>query len=156
MEKFRKKLTICIIFIFVLITLSGCTTKNDSVRLRILANSDSEVDQTNKLKVKEVVRLALLDDMKISCDKLLEKIKQEIHEPFVQTINVEYTNEVFPAKSYNGEFIPSGIYPTLLITIGKGEGKNFWTLLYPDFFNISFEDNNEIEYRSYIYDKFTK
>ena len=74
MEKFRKKLTICIIFIFVLITLSGCTTKNDSVRLRILANSDNALDQANKLKVKEVVRLALLDDMKISCDKLLEKI----------------------------------------------------------------------------------
>lgn len=64
--------------------------------------------------------------------------------------------ETFPAKSYNGEFIPSGTYYTLLITIGKGNGNNFWTLLYPEYFNISFEDNNEIEYRSYIYDKFKK
>ena len=68
-------------------------------------------------------------------------------------IKVEYTIESFPAKSYKGKFIPSGNYPTILVTIGEGNGNNFWTLLYPDFFNISFDDNNEVEYRSYIYDK---
>lgn len=156
MVKFRKKLTICIIIIFVIITLSGCTTINDGMRLRIVANSDNEIDQSNKLKVKEVVKRALEADVNISCSMLLQKIKSEINEPFVNTIKVEYTNETFPAKSYKGEFIPSGTYPTLLITIGKGEGKNFWTLLYPEFFNISFEDDNEIEYRCYVYDKFMK
>ena len=156
MEKFRKKLTICIIMIFVIITLSGCTTINDGMRLRIVANSDNEIDQSNKLKVKEVVKSVLEENINISCDDLLKRIKEEIKEPFVNTIKVIYTNETFPAKSYRGNFIPSGTYPTLLITIGKGEGKNFWTLLYPEFFNISFEDDNEIEYRSYVYDKFIK
>lgn len=154
LEKNRKKLTI-VLMILMLFMLQGCTTKNNSVRLRILANSNSEQDQQNKYKVKEVVRKILNDNMNISSDELKEEIKKEINEDFVNTIKVEYTFETFPAKSYQGEFIPSGTYYTLLITIGSGCGKNFWTLLYPDYFNISFEDDNEIEYRSYIYDKIT-
>lgn len=154
MEKNRKKLTIVLLLIL-LFSLNGCTTKNDSVRLRIVANSNSELDQTNKYKVKEVVKIALNNNMNISCDELLQEIKKEIKEDFVNTITVKYTMETFPSKSYQGEFIPSGTYYTLLITIGEGKGKNFWTLLYPDYFNISFEDDNEIEYRSYIYDMIT-
>lgn len=156
MEKFRKKLTILLIILFLIITLTGCTTKNDSLRLRIKANSNSEIDQLNKNKVKDAVKIILEDDVNITSNNLKLKLKEMINEDFVDTIDVKYTMETFPAKSYNGEFIPSGTYYTLLITIGKGNGDNFWTLLYPEYFNISFEDNNEIEYRSYIYDKFKK
>ena len=47
-------------------------------------------------------------------------------------------------SSLNGKVIPSGIYDTLLITIGEGEGSNYWSLLYPEFFGITFEDIDSI------------
>ena len=136
MEKIRNKLYILTLLIFTLFLLNGCTTKNDSLRLRIK-------------KIYE-------ENPHIKYFQILDELKKKIKKPYINTIKVEYKNETYPAKSYNDEFIPSGTYPSIVITIGEGKGKNFWTLLYPDFFKISFDDNNEIEYRSYIYDKIKK
>ena len=58
------------------------------------------------------------------------------------------------AKAYEEKIIQAGYYDTILITIDEGKGKNFWTLLYPEFFDISFDGENEIEYHSYFYDLF--
>ncbi|MGM9899628.1 MAG: stage II sporulation protein R [Bacilli bacterium] len=156
MVKFRNSLFILIISFIIIIVCNGCTSNKDTLRLRILANSNSEIDQANKLEVKEVVKLIYEENPNIGIQELEQMIKERINKDYKQTIKVEYRNESFPAKSYNQEFIPSGTYPTIVITIGEGKGKNFWTLLYPDFFNISFEDDNEIEYRSYFYDHLNK
>ncbi len=156
MVKFRNSFFILIISFIIIIVCNGCTSNKDTLRLRILANSNSEIDQANKLEVKEVVKLIYEENPNIGIQELEQMIKERINKDYKQTIKVEYRNESFPAKSYNQEFIPSGTYPTIVITIGEGKGKNFWTLLYPDFFNISFEDDNEIEYRSYFYDHLNK
>lgn len=156
MEKIRNKLYILALLIFTLFLLNGCTTKNDSLRLRIIASSNSEIDQQNKIEVKEAIKKICEENPHIKYFQILDELKKKIKKPYINTITVEYKNETYPAKSYNDEFIPSGTYPSIVITIGEGKGKNFWTLLYPDFFKISFDDNNEIEYRSYIYDKIKK
>ena len=65
---------------------------------------------------------------------------------------IEYKNVAFPAKVLNGKLIPSGTYKTLLITIGSGQGNNWWSVLYPEFFGINYEDSDEIEYKSFIYE----
>lgn len=156
MVKFRNSLFILIISFIIIIVCNGCASNKDTLRLRILANSNSEIDQANKLEVKEVVKLIYEENPNIGIQELEQMIKERINKDYKQTIKVEYRNESFPAKSYNQEFIPSGTYPTIVITIGEGKGKNFWTLLYPDFFNISFEDDNEIVYRSYFYDHLNK
>ena len=59
----------------------------------------------------------------------------------------------FPAKSVNNSIIPSGLYPTVVITLGNGKGHNWWSVLYPEYFGLTYGDFDEIEYRSYIYDK---
>lgn len=152
MVKFRNKLFIWIISFILVLVGNGCTSTHDTLRLRILANSNSEIDQANKQEVKAVVKLIYEENPNIEFTKLEQMIKERINKEYKNTIKVEYRNESFPAKSYNQTFIPSGNYPTIVIIIGEGNGKNFWTMLYPDFFNISFEDDNEIEYHSYIYD----
>ena len=156
MENIYKKWFLLIIIIYLLLMNCGCTTKNDSIRLRILANSDSQIDQENKNFIKNIVKEIYEENENIEYYELLDKIKEKTSSDIVNDIKIEFKNVNYPAKSYKGKFIPSGSYPTILITIGKGEGKNFWTLLYPDYFNISFEDNQEVEYRSYIYDYIRK
>lgn len=60
----------------------------------------------------------------------------------------------FPPKSLNDEVIPGGTYESLVITIGRGEGNNYWTLLYPEYYGITFEDINtgEVEIKSYFWE----
>lgn len=156
MEKIYNRVNLIIILIFICFSTCGCTIKNDSVRLRIIANSNSDVDQKNKLELKDVIKDIYQENPNIDYHDLLLQLKQRINKEYIKTVKIEFRDETFPAKAYEGKFLPSGNYPTIVITIGEGKGKNFWTILYPDFFNISFEDDNEIEYRSYIYDMIVK
>ena len=131
------------------------TCKNSELRLRIVANSNNEDDQAVKIEVKEFVKEYL---EKNGIDKLdLTTLEDELNQHFLNNqIVVERTKSNYEAKSYNGRFVQAGSYDTILITIGEGKGKNFWTLLYPEFFDISFEDDHEVEYRSFFFDLFKK
>ena len=68
---------------------------------------------------------------------------------------VEYIYDTYPAKSINGNIIPSGTYPTIRITLGNGMGSNWWSILYPEYFNLDYDETSEVEYRSYFYDLFS-
>ncbi len=149
-----KKILVSILTILYFLFLFGCTTQvnSDELRLRIIANSNSEVDQAKKKEIKEYLKNNLQEEL---VNLQLEKMQTNLKEAFPNdAIVVERTIVGYEAKTYQGKIIPSGYYETILITIGEGKGKNFWTLLYPEFFNISFEDDHEIEYHSYFYDLF--
>lgn len=148
----RRVLQIIITFIY-LFVLSCCTNKETELRLKINANSNSTIDQSDKIKVKEYLIEYFLTKEISNLD--LNLMEVELNKEFNWVnIRVEKTKTSYEAKCYNGKIVPSGKYDTILVTIGEGKGKNFWTLLYPEFFNISFEDDHEIEYRSYFYDLF--
>ncbi len=149
-----KKILVSILTILYFLFLFGCTTQvnSDELRLRIIANSNSEVDQTKKKEIKEYLKDNLQEEL---VNLQLEKMQTKLKEAFPNdAIVVEKMVVGYEAKTYQGKILPSGYYETILITIGEGKGKNFWTLLYPEFFNISFEDDHEIEYHSYFYDLF--
>lgn len=155
MKQFIQKCGVLIFSIFYLVLLFGCEQGQQEIRLRILASSNDAADQQLKLEVKEYVRLYLLHQevQEINLSNFEAALNQHFQGSY---ITVQYTLSDYEAKSYQGKIIQAGRYPTLLITIGEGKGNNFWTLLYPEFFNISFEDDHEVEYRSYFYDLFTK
>ncbi len=144
-----------ILFIISLIVLGGCTyIDSKEERIRIIANSNSYIDQEEK----EVLRDALLEvfyneniiDIKNNIYEINKLLKEKVslsHE-FI----IEYKKVSFPAKVLNNKFIPSGTYNTLLITIGNGKGDNWWSILYPEFFGINYDDSDEIKYKSFIYE----
>ena len=76
----------------------------------------------------------------------------ELNKRIDVNFQIELKETVFPAKVLNGKVMPSGKYMTLLFTIGKGEGDNWWSILYPEFFGINYDDSSEIEYKSFIYE----
>ena len=45
--------------------------------------------------------------------------------------SVALRNELFPDRTYSGEIYPAGEYVSLVITLGKGEGGNWWCVAYP-------------------------
>ena len=46
-----------------------------------------------------------------------------------------------PAKTYGDLYFPAGNYEALNVTLGKGEGQNWWCVLFPPLCLI--EDNEE-------------
>lgn len=135
---------------------------SDNIRIRVIANTNTEIDIYEKNKVVEIVKSVIKaddteKDIEIKLDVLRKKINSYSKE-INKNIKVEFKNTNFPAKSLNGEIIPRGVYKTLLITIGKGEGNNYWSLLYPEYYGITFEeiDSKNIIVESYFKKVFKK
>ncbi|MFS0673173.1 stage II sporulation protein R [Ornithinibacillus sp. 179-J 7C1 HS] len=119
---------------------------DDAIRLRILANSDKEADQQIKRVVRDKVNaqitewVAEIEDID-KARALLESRIPEISEIVKQTLeeegedrdfDVEYNDSVsFPTKVYGNYLYPAGEYEAILITIGEGEGANWWCVLFP-------------------------
>lgn len=151
----KKRILQLLVIIIYLCLLTCCNPKEKELRLRIVANSNSEADQETKLAVKKVVKNYLVNHNPIDFD--LADLEIILNQKFPKDqITVKKTASNYEAKAYQGKIVQAGIYDTILITIGMGKGNNFWTLLYPDFFNISFEDDHEVEYHSFFWDLLKK
>lgn len=117
----------------------------EAVRLRILANSDNQEDQALKRKIRDKVnqeitkwveKLDSIDDARKvikshlpDIKKIALKVIQE--ENSKQSVKVEFGQVQFPTKLYGQFLYPAGEYEAVLITLGKGEGANWWCVLYP-------------------------
>ncbi|PAE12608.1 stage II sporulation protein R [Niallia circulans] len=127
---------------------------NDAIRLRILANSDKENDQELKRKVRDAVNeeitnwVSKLTSKEAAKDLLKKKLPeiQQIAERVVeeekanQAVNVTFDKVDFPTKLY-GEFLyPAGQYDAILITLGEGEGANWWCVLFPPLCFLDFSN----------------
>lgn len=136
-----KKIGFIIMIILVAFITLNDNSDKDQLRFRIIANSNSVIDQNLKYKVAKE-----LQKIKISKDNLnIIKQKAEyivISNNFTYQVDVSIKKQTFETKYYNNKIIEGGTYKTIVVTIGKGEGNNYWTILYPEYFNVSFEDVN--------------
>lgn len=119
--------------------------KNDLVRLHIVANSDSGEDQAVKLTVRDAVLSLLQESMqslptaqeaKAYLSQHLSEIQSAaenalVSAGFSQKVTVTLEEEVFPARAYETFRLPSGVYDALRLTIGEGEGHNWWCVVFP-------------------------
>ena len=55
---------------------------------------------------------------------------------------VNYGDNYFPEKTYKGVKYNSGNYKSLVVTLGNGEGDNFWCVLFPPICNIDTNYSN--------------
>lgn len=115
------------------------------VRLHVVANSDSEEDQALKLRVRDAVVeqlngiMAGLGSAQEAKDFLTEHLP-EIRETANQVLRqagsqleatVSLALEKFPTRVYDTFQLPAGLYEALRITIGEGEGHNWWCVVFP-------------------------
>ncbi|MNI26241.1 Stage II sporulation protein R [compost metagenome] len=120
----------------------------DSIRLRILANSDRVSDQAVKRRVRDAVVEQMnswvgqldnpqsLDDARHVISENLDAVEKIVEQTLKSSgKNYGYTVELgvvpFPTKMYGGAIYPAGNYEALRITLGEGEGKNWWCVLFP-------------------------
>lgn len=123
-----------------------CDTIRDSVlRLHIIAASDSEEDQQIKLLLRdEILKKGneIFSESKTKEDAE-EKIRkhsltlQKEAENYLESISYPATVSVtlgksfFPTRKYESFTLPAGTYDALRVVIGRGEGKNWWCVMFP-------------------------
>lgn len=138
----------------------------ESIRFRVIANSNNKEDQeTKKLVVNGLkTNIEQLNFNNKNINKSKEIIKENIpnfkktiestlkKENKTQRYEINYGNNYFPEKNYKGVTYKEGNYESLVITLGDGLGENFWCVLFPPLCLIETEDTNssEIEYTSII------
>ncbi len=103
------------------------------VRLHILANSDSEEDQTLKLTVRDsLLNASRQSPQMLSDGEIMEICQATVYAAgYNYPVSVERGRFYFPQKSYDNLTLPAGTYHALRIRIGNGSGQNWWCVMYP-------------------------
>lgn len=140
----------CVIILTCLVSMSkfnvSCQKiRNDVLRLHVIANSDSEDDQSLKLKVRDRI-LSETGDLFLAStsyeeaveltNKILPQIigvaEDEIRlNGFDYTVRAKLDYIDFDTRHYDGYTLPAGEYLALNVTIGEGKGRNWWCVMFP-------------------------
>lgn len=119
---------------------------NDNViRFHVVANSDSEEDQAVKLQIRDTVmdylepiigELPTAEEAKAWLQEHLEEIKEIAdavlkQHGFSKTASVSLRQEAFDTRFYDTFTMPAGTYDALRITVGEGQGQNWWCVVFP-------------------------
>lgn len=114
-------------------------------RLHVIANSDSDEDQSLKLQVRDklldymnsiTANVRSKDDaIKIAQDhqKDFQIIAEQtiLDKGYSYPVTVEIGNYEFPTKHYGDITLPSGYYDALRVKIGDACGHNWWCVMFP-------------------------
>lgn len=129
------------------------------LRLHILANSDSEEDQELKIKVRDHILESAEELFKNANNKTeavhitrtnLKKIVDDAQQ-YVYSLGYDYkvSGEIvqdmyFNTRQYDNFTLPAGRYDAFRIIIGKGEGHNWWCVMFPPMCFAMAEDNSDL------------
>ena len=149
MKKTLQCLGICLL-LFVLIWMGSILKdrkqlNEDLIRLHVVAESDSEEDQSVKLLVRDAVTEYLKDamgeitDVKVAKDYIQNQLpqiemiaNQVLAEAGIDaSAVVSFAKETFDTRFYDTFKLPAGVYESLRIVIGEGQGKNWWCVVFP-------------------------
>ena len=117
----------------------------NTVRLHVIANSDSEHDQSVKLLVRDRVLSELnellkeaqtheeameiieknLDRLRAACNEALMLLGEECE------ATLYLKQEKYPTRHYENISLPAGVYDSLQIRLGDADGRNWWCVLFP-------------------------
>lgn len=155
------KKIIVLLFVLTIIYISKSEEEiiisTNSIRYRIIANSDSTKDQMLKMNIKEKLDEEILpilsdsnsiEDSRLLIKDNLDNIKNIVSK-YTDDFDVNYGKNYFPEKTYKGINYDAGNYESLVITLGSGLGKNWWCVLYPPLCLID-ENTNDVEYTTLV------
>lgn len=163
-----KKLMLAIFLIILLYVFIGRVSSlaipDDALRIRVIANSNSNYDQEIKKIVKENIQYKLyellkntkgIDQARKIINNNLNDIDNNVKET-LQLLNYELGYDInfglnyFPSKEYKGVTYDEGYYESLVITLGEGKGDNWWCVLFPPLCLLEAEESTEVEYTSFV------
>lgn len=165
----KKIITIIVLIILMIVTMSKeeeVIIPKDAIRFRVIANSNDLKDQQEKKKIAKTLgnnitkllknqnslqetRTTLKKNINTFTTTIQEEMKNDNYD---NNVEVNYGMNYFPEKTYKGVKYKEREYESLVVTLGKGEGNNFWCVLFPPLCLLEAEedDTNEVEYTSFV------
>ncbi len=133
--------------------------RSDVLRLHVIANSDTSVDQNLKLRLRDYILQEGKDifNGSVNVENAVEKIEPVLPEleksakAFVNKAGFDYdvkislSNEYFTTRTYETVTLPAGKYLALRVVIGSGEGHNWWCVMFPPMCVPAADKKDEIE-----------
>ena len=127
---------------------AGAQEDAQDIRFRVLAHSDQEQDQFIKESIytllQQEISQTLAGDEMWKRDELIQKMNEHVKkwEALVQTelaeqgitysATVRFEKHLFPEKTTEDQVYAQGLFDTILVTLGEGEGTNWWCSIFPD------------------------
>ena len=138
-------LLLCVLLIAAIPTELEAAIYDDTVRLHILAPSDSAEDQALKLLIRDKILekyssyLAFsrnASDAKTTIGNQTKKIESDcrlwiLEAGYSYSVEVELVDEWYETREYKDFTLPAGYYSSLKVSIGEGKGQNWWCVMYP-------------------------
>lgn len=135
---------------------------DSSIRLRVIPNSNSPEDIYIKEQVKKYLETNIytltkdtttIEESRTIINNNLDNIDSNINEIFTTntyplSYKINYGENYFPEKIYQGVTYKEGYYESLVISIGEAKGDNFWCVLFPNFCLIDTQEDHK--YKSYF------
>lgn len=149
MKKIAKLLMIIVLILGLLwcgtVIADRKTLSEDLIRLHVVGASDTQEDQQIKLQVRDALIEYLQQHMPDAEDvetakEALKGMLSQLEETanavlstagMTDRAKVTLTTEEFPTRHYDTFSLPAGIYESLRVTIGEGQGKNWWCVVFP-------------------------
>jgi stage II sporulation protein R len=148
----KKYFGLCFLLLFFL---SLCSAAMDAgaaaalpeklLRLRVVAASDAPEDQARKLLVRDEVvgfLAPLLEECRdlreaaaiteASLPELVRRAETRLRAAGgTDTVTARLGPEQCPLRNYGSFSLPAGTYESLTLTLGEGEGRNWWCVVFP-------------------------
>lgn len=111
-----------------------------TIRLHVVANSDSAEDQAQKLQVRDAV-LEKVAQITETCSNAasakreialhIDEIREAAQKETAYDVQVRMGTEQFETRYYDTFTLPAGEYPALRVNLGKAQGHNWWCVVFP-------------------------
>lgn len=156
---------ISIIYVYNTISLSENIIPDEAIRFRVIANSNTIYDQNIKIQIRNTIQNEIFKLIGSSSSinetrTILKEHQNELYEitnnklkelGYDKKFTLNYGYNYFPKKKYKGLTYKAGNYESLVITLGDGNGENFWCVLFPPLCLLETdEDTNETEYKFFV------
>ena len=128
------------------------------LRLHVIANSDSDVDQQLKLRVRDELLLSgeRYFNGSININNATEKLLPHLQDlkkiakdtvelsGFDYDVTISLRKEYFTTRTYKDITLPAGEYLSLIVKIGEGKGKNWWCVMFPPMCVSAADENDKL------------
>ena len=138
-------LLLAVLIIAAIPTEADAEIYSDTLRLHILAASDSDADQALKLRVRDGIlaeysaqlsevgdredaraaREARLPDIVATAERIVAEAGYDYR------VTASLGEEWYDTRDYGELSLPRGVYTSLIIKIDEGQGRNWWCVMYP-------------------------
>lgn len=162
-----KKILILLALISIILLYTNKTEEyvivpNESIRFRIIPNSNTAEDLYMKEEVKEGISDIItslskenINETRTNIVNNLPLLRNKVQNVFDennynQTFNINYGINYFPEKTYKGVKYQSGNYESMVVSIGNASGDNYWCVLFPPLCMMEAKESEKVEYKFFI------